>query len=126
MNLMLKLDLDMFKMYHHTKHEISMSTYSKVTAQTDTHRDRHTHIDRQTHRHDKNITSTTHAGGKTCIRKEQQKSCRVIKKNTYLCRNGYQSFTKLIHPRHAYETCTPCPWCKRLNYYLCNGMANVF
>ena len=55
--LILKLDLDMVKMYHHTKNEVSMSTGSKVITQTDT--DRHTH----THRHDENITSTAYAGG---------------------------------------------------------------
>ena len=42
-------------MYHHTKNEVSMSTASKVIAQTDTH----TH----THRHDENITSTAYEGG---------------------------------------------------------------
>ena len=52
MTLMLKPDLDMVKMYH-TKNEVSMLTASKVIAQTD----------RQTHRHDKNITSTAYVGG---------------------------------------------------------------
>ena len=42
MTLILKLDLDMVKMYHHTKNENSMSRHSKVIAQTDTHTDRHT------------------------------------------------------------------------------------
>ena len=37
MTLILKLDLDMVKMYHHTKNEVSTSTGSKVIAQTDTH-----------------------------------------------------------------------------------------
>ena len=36
MTLILKLDLDMVKMYHHTKNEVSLSTGSKVIAQTDT------------------------------------------------------------------------------------------
>ena len=36
MTLILKLDLDMVKMYHHTKNEVSMSRHSKVIAQTDT------------------------------------------------------------------------------------------
>ena len=31
--LVLKLDLDMVKMYHHTKYEVSMSSTSKVVAQ---------------------------------------------------------------------------------------------
>ena len=58
MTLILKLDLDMVKMYHHIKNEVSMSTASKVIAQTD----------RQKHRHDENITSTAHAGGnKHCV-----------------------------------------------------------
>ena len=55
MTLILKLDLDIVKMCHHTKNEVSMLTASKVIAQTD----RHT----QTHRHDENITSATYAGG---------------------------------------------------------------
>ena len=38
--LVLKLDLDMVKMYHHTKHEVSMSRHSKVFACTDTQTDR--------------------------------------------------------------------------------------
>ena len=63
MTLILTLDLDMVKMYHHTKNEVSMSNHSKAIAQTDrqihTQTDRHTH----THRHDENITSTAYAGG---------------------------------------------------------------
>ena len=59
MTLVLKLDLDIVKMYHHTKNEVSMSTPSKVIAQTDTQTDTDTH----THRHDENITSTAYAGG---------------------------------------------------------------
>ena len=43
MTLVLKLDLDVAKMYHHTKIKVSMSRYSKVTAQTD--RQTHTHTD---------------------------------------------------------------------------------
>ena len=67
MTLILKLDLDITKMYLHTKNEVSMSRDSKVKpeqteTQTDRHKDRHTdrqiHIhtyrqtDRQTDRHD--------------------------------------------------------------------------
>ena len=59
MTSILKLDLDMVKMYHHTKNEVSMSTGSKVIAQTDTQTDIQT--DRQTH--NENITSTAYAGG---------------------------------------------------------------
>ena len=39
MTLIFKLDLDMVKMYHHAKNEISMSRYSKVKARTDTQTD---------------------------------------------------------------------------------------
>ena len=49
MTLILKLDLDMLKMYHHTKNEVSMSAHSKVTVQKVTHR--------QTYRHYRAITS---------------------------------------------------------------------
>ena len=43
MTLILKLDLDIVKIYHHTKNEVSMSTGSKVIARTDTHTDTQTH-----------------------------------------------------------------------------------
>ena len=57
MTLILKLDLDMVKMYHHTQNELSISTHSWLyPEQTDTH----TH----THTLDKNLTATTHAGTK--------------------------------------------------------------
>ena len=58
MTLILKLDLDMIKMYHHTKNEVSMSRHSKVIAQTETETqtDRQTHTHRQTHRQHNNIT----------------------------------------------------------------------
>ena len=46
MTLILKIYLDMVKMSHHTKHEVSMSRHLKVAAQTHTHT--HTQIDRQT------------------------------------------------------------------------------
>ena len=36
MTLVLILDLDMVKMSHHTKNEVSMSSHSKVIACTDT------------------------------------------------------------------------------------------
>ena len=51
MTLILKLDLDIIKMYHHTKIEVCMSTHSKVIARTD----RLTHTDTHTHTHDENI-----------------------------------------------------------------------
>ena len=65
MTLILKLDLDMVKMYYHTKNEVSMSTHSKVIAKTDTHTHTQTDrwTDRHTHRHDESITSTTYVGG---------------------------------------------------------------
>ena len=58
MTLILKLDLDIVKMYHHTKNEVSMSTGSKVIARTEQHTHRHTR------RHYENITSTAYVGGK--------------------------------------------------------------
>ena len=42
MTLILKHDLDIVKMYHHTKNEVSMSTGSKVIARTDRHTHTHT------------------------------------------------------------------------------------
>ena len=61
--MILKLDLDILKMYHHTKNEVFMSTGSKVIAQKDTQSDRLTHTHTHTHTHDENITSTAYAGG---------------------------------------------------------------
>ena len=58
MNLVLKLDLDMIKMYHHTENEVSMSRHLKVIARTDTQ----THT--QTHRHHENITLPRTRGAK--------------------------------------------------------------
>ena len=52
MTLILKLDLNMVKMYHHTKNEVSMSRHSKVIALTDRQTGRHTH----THTQYENIT----------------------------------------------------------------------
>ena len=53
MTLILKFDIDMIKMYQHTKNEVSMSSASKVIAQTDKHTDTHTH----THLHHTTKTS---------------------------------------------------------------------
>ena len=47
MALTLKLDLDIVKMYHHTKNEVSMSRHSKVIACTDRQTHRQTQIRRQ-------------------------------------------------------------------------------
>ena len=49
MTLILKFALDMVKIYHHTKNEVSMSNTSKVIAGTDRQ------TDRQTDRHHGNI-----------------------------------------------------------------------
>ena len=51
MTLILKHDLDMNKMYHHIKNEVSMSRHSKVIAQTDRQTDTQTHTCTHTHRH---------------------------------------------------------------------------
>ena len=48
MTLILKFDLDIFKMYLYAKNELPSSCGSKVTAQTDTHKHRQT--DTLTHR----------------------------------------------------------------------------
>ena len=40
MTLVLELSLDMAKMYHHTKYEVSMSRHSKVIARTVSQTDR--------------------------------------------------------------------------------------
>ena len=65
MTLILKLDLDMVKMYLHTKNEASMSRGSKVIAwtdrNTDTQTDTQTH--RQTHRHDWKHYLPAYTGG---------------------------------------------------------------
>ena len=45
MTLILKSDLDMGKMYQHTKNEVSMLRHSKAIAQTDRQKHR---LDRQT------------------------------------------------------------------------------
>ena len=42
MTLILKLDLDMIRMYHNTKNEVSMSSHSKVIARTGRHTHAHT------------------------------------------------------------------------------------
>ena len=69
MTLILKLDLDMVKMYLHTKNEVSMLSSSKVIAWTDRNTDRHTdrHTDRQTDsqtdRHDWKHYLPTYAAG---------------------------------------------------------------
>ena len=58
--LVLKLDLDMVMMYHHTKNEVSTPRHSKVIAradrQADTHTCTHTHTHAQTHKQYENIT----------------------------------------------------------------------
>ena len=51
MTLILKVDLDMVKMYHYAKNQVSTSVHSKVIA----HMDRHTQTHRQTDKKYKNI-----------------------------------------------------------------------
>ena len=48
MTLVLKLDIDIVKMYHHGMNVVSISKHSKVTARTDTQTRRQMH--RHTHR----------------------------------------------------------------------------
>ena len=54
-NLMLKLDLDMVKMYHHTKNGSTCTTNCFKSYSLNTHT-LYTHTDGQTHRHYENIT----------------------------------------------------------------------
>ena len=62
MTLILKLELDIVKMYHHTKNEVCMSTDSTDTGrQTDTHT------------HYKNITVTREV--------TNRKVCRLTQRN---------------------------------------------
>ena len=70
MTLILKLDLDMVKMYPHTKNEVSMSSGSKVIAWTDRNTDRQT--DTQTHRHDQKHYLPAYAGGNNCVLPHQR------------------------------------------------------
>ena len=62
MTLILKLDLDMVKMYLHTKNEVSMSKGLKVIAWTD----------KQTHRHDWKHYLPAYADGNYFERKIEQ------------------------------------------------------
>ena len=63
MTLILKLGLDMVKMYQHTKNEVSMLRGSKVIAWIDRNTDRQTHTDTQTHRHDRKHYLPAYVGG---------------------------------------------------------------
>ena len=54
----LKLDLDMVKMYFHTKNKVSMSRHSNVITQPDRQAEKQTHTDRQY----ENMTSTYPGG----------------------------------------------------------------
>ena len=60
MTLILKLDLDMVKMYLHTENEVSVWSGSKVIAWTD-------RGDRQTDRHDWKHYLPTYMGGKNVV-----------------------------------------------------------
>ena len=55
-----KLSIVRGKICNNTKNEVSMSTHSKVIAQTDRQTDTHTY------RHNENITCTTYVGGNKC------------------------------------------------------------
>ena len=55
--MVLKLDLDMVNMYHHTKDKVSMSRHSKVVAQYG-----QTHTDTQRQKRKHNLPA--YAGGK--------------------------------------------------------------
>ena len=64
MTLILKLDLDMVKMYLHTKNEVSMSRGSKVIviACTDRQTDRHTDMTKNiTYPHTRVVRSVVHS-----------------------------------------------------------------
>ena len=63
MTLILKLYLDMVKMYLHTKNEISMSRGSKVIALTDRNTDRQKDTHTHTQRHDRKHYLPAYAGG---------------------------------------------------------------
>ena len=56
MTLVLNLELDKIKMYHHTTNEVSMSRHSKVTARVKIQTKTERHTDTQTDRHYENIT----------------------------------------------------------------------
>ena len=58
MTLAPELILDMVKMYHHSKNEVSVSNASKVIAQTDRQTDRPTHTDTDTDTHTDKQTNT--------------------------------------------------------------------
>ena len=64
MTLILKLDLDMVKMYHHAKMKFLCQLVQKLQLkQINTQ----TQINRQTERLYENITSTAYAGGKKIL-----------------------------------------------------------
>ena len=67
LTLILKLDLDIVQMYHHTNNEASVSTASKVIARTDKHTDRHTNT--RTHNtHIHTYTLWKHYLYRICVR----------------------------------------------------------
>ena len=76
MTLILTLDLDIVKMYHHTRNEVFMSRHSKVIIQTDTQTDRCT--DTQTHRQYQNITFPHTRVVKTMLRKGHNAEIFII------------------------------------------------
>ena len=82
MTLILKLDLDMVKMYLHTKNEVSMLSGSKVIAWTDRNTDRQTHT--QTDRHDQKHYLPAYAGGNKNSLDIEQKLWPYSKNESYL------------------------------------------
>ena len=122
MALILKLDLDMVKMYLHTKNEVSMSSSSKVIAWTDRHTDRQTHrqtdtqtdrhTDRQTHRHDRKHYLPAYAGGK---KKDSVKPALMYRNSEWLkhlpkgqnkCATLLGAFANQLEPPGA-DICVP-------------------
>ena len=105
MTLILKLDLDMIKMYLHTKNEVSMSSSSKVIAWTGRNTDRQTdtETDTQTHRDDRKHYLPAYAGGNKLYKK------RVDVQN-YFKRQRY--FSYWTHKEGKHE-------CFLIKYFFC-------
>ena len=79
MTLILKVDLDMVKMYLHTKNEVSMLRGSKVIAWTDRN------TDTQTDRHDQKHYLPAYAGGNSSVF-EKKRDVSVVLRFWYLYR----------------------------------------
>ena len=94
MTLIFQLDLDIVKMYYHTKNEVSMSTGSKVIARTHTHTQRLTH----THTHYENITSTAYAGGKNIGHMDLIFHVHIPGADVHTCAKNQVSMNKPLWP----------------------------